>query len=58
MYANMVGLGIGPVILILMFWASVQEAGRAPARTSTTADSAAAREQPTFTAAWPRPELG
>jgi len=48
MYANMLGLGIGPAILILMFWASVQEAVRAPAQ----AEVAAAREP---APPWPHP---
>ena len=44
MYANMFGLGIGPVVLILMFWASVHDVARA--RAGMAAGSAAASEQP------------
>jgi hypothetical protein len=44
MYTNMVGLGIAPLILILMFCASVREARDGPA---PAADAGAAR--------WPRP---
>jgi hypothetical protein len=40
MYANMLGLGVGPVILLLMFWASVVEAVRAPAAADAVNPSA------------------
>ncbi len=46
MYANMFGLGIGPVILILMFWASVQEAVRTPVEAGMAMGSAATCERP------------
>jgi hypothetical protein len=46
MYGNIFGLGIGPVILILMFWASVQEAVRVPDGAGMAVGSAAARQEP------------
>jgi hypothetical protein len=44
MYAAMLGLGIAPLVLILLFWASLREAAAAPAPTPVVRpDSGAAR---------------